>query len=80
MFQESVEKMLKVFQGSVEKMLNVFQGQESVEKMLKVFQRSIMLHGTHRSYLSRRRPNKKGTKNISEKFGQKLTKNFREVV
>ena len=65
MFQESVEKMLKVFQGSVEKMLNVFQGQGSVEKMLKVFQRSIMLHGT---------------KNISEKFGQNLTKNFEGVV
>ena len=48
MFQGSLK-----FQGCFEGVLRVFQG--SFKKTFKVFQKSFMLHGTHRSFPSRRR-------------------------
>ena len=42
-----------MFRGCFKGVLRVFQG--SFKKTFKVFQKSIMLHGTHRSFPSRRR-------------------------
>ena len=65
-FQECFEGILRVFQGSFKGVSWKFDGRgsfkgvsrvfrESFKKTFKVFQKSSMLHGTHRSFPSRRR-------------------------
>ena len=53
MFQESLKDVSRKSKGCFEGVLRVFQG--SFKKTFRVFQKSFMLHGTHRSFPSRRR-------------------------
>ena len=52
-FQRPFKQVTRGFQDGVKDIVMVFHG--SFKNIFRVFQRSFMLHGTHRSYPSRRR-------------------------